>query len=242
MGDLNKLKLFFSKVNERPYSRGQQSSEVILILAGVLMVGIIIGVIMLNLGAGAGSGTSSTIAQIIDGINSLGGSSSIVIPAAPLNLTATAASSTRLNLSWTDNSNNETGFKIERATSSTGTWTQIATTATNVATYNNTGLTANTTYYYRVRANNSSGNSAYSNTANATTNNFCSGNYKLGDLDEDGFINALDTQLWSNLNSGTVTIQQYPCGDVEPDNDYDAVDAQTLSNCQSSGACTNWPA
>jgi hypothetical protein len=37
------------------------------------------------------------------------------IPAAPTNLTATAASSSQINLSWTDNSNNETGFKVERS-------------------------------------------------------------------------------------------------------------------------------
>ncbi|MGA1979975.1 MAG: glycoside hydrolase family 9 protein [Sedimentisphaerales bacterium] len=90
-------------------------------------------------------------------------------PAAPSNLTATAASSSQINLAWTDNASNETGFYVERSTSSTTGFSQIASLGANVTTYSSTGLTASTTYYYRVRAYNSVGNSAYSNTANATT-------------------------------------------------------------------------
>jgi hypothetical protein len=89
-------------------------------------------------------------------------------PNAPTNLSATAASQTQINLSWTDNSSNETGFKIERGTDGIS-FSQIATVGANVTTYQNTtGLSANTTYYYRVRAYNSQ-NSNYSNAASATT-------------------------------------------------------------------------
>ncbi len=88
---------------------------------------------------------------------------------APTNLTATAVSSSQINLSWTDNSNDETGFKIERKTGASGTYSQIATVGANVTTYSDTGLTSNTTYYYRVRAYNAAGESGYSNEANATT-------------------------------------------------------------------------
>lgn len=90
-------------------------------------------------------------------------------PTAPTNLAATATSSSQINLSWTDNSNNEQGFKIEYSLSSSSGFTEIATVGANITTYSNTGLNANTTYYYRVRAYNSAGNSAYSNTASATT-------------------------------------------------------------------------
>jgi hypothetical protein len=91
-------------------------------------------------------------------------------PAAPSNLTASAASTSQINLSWTDNSNNEDGFKIERLNSD-GTWSQVATVGANVTTWSDTGLTAGTTYTYRVRAYNASGgDSAYSNTASTTTN------------------------------------------------------------------------
>ena len=91
------------------------------------------------------------------------------VPAAPTNLTAQASSSTQIQLQWSDNATNETGYKIERATSSSGPWTQIATTGSNATSYSNAGLSAQTTYYYRVRASNTSGDSPYSNTATATT-------------------------------------------------------------------------
>ena len=89
-------------------------------------------------------------------------------PAAPSGLTAKAASNSQINLAWADNSNNETGFKIERSTNGSS-FTQIAIVGANVKTYSNTGLAFNTRYYYRVRAYNASGDSAYSNTANAKT-------------------------------------------------------------------------
>ncbi len=89
-------------------------------------------------------------------------------PAAPTNLTATAVSSTQINLAWTDNASNETGFAIERSPDGT-TFAPLATVAANVTTYQNTGLTASTTYHYRVRATNAAGPSAWSNVANAQT-------------------------------------------------------------------------
>jgi hypothetical protein len=91
-------------------------------------------------------------------------------PAAPTGLNATAVSRTQINLTWVDQANNEDGFKIERKQGG-GTFTQIATVGANITTYADTGLTRNTQYTYRVRAYNSSGNSAYSNTDNARTNN-----------------------------------------------------------------------
>ena len=88
--------------------------------------------------------------------------------AAPTNLIATAASKTKIKLAWTDNSNNEQGFKIERSTDGVN-FSQIATVGANVKAYTNTGLSKNKKYYYRVRAYNGTTNSAYSNVASATT-------------------------------------------------------------------------
>jgi len=91
-------------------------------------------------------------------------------PVAPSALSATTASSSQINLSWTDNSSNETGFKIDRATDSGLTANLVTSTVgANVRTYQATGLTASTTYYFRVRATNTNGNSANTATASATT-------------------------------------------------------------------------
>jgi predicted secreted protein len=91
-------------------------------------------------------------------------------PAAPSNLTATAVSSSQINLAWADNATDETGFKIERCTGAgCSDFSQIATVGANVTGYSNTGLAASTSYSYRVRAYNGGGDSDYSNTASATT-------------------------------------------------------------------------
>ena len=89
-------------------------------------------------------------------------------PNKPTDLFASASSSTEIKLSWTDNSDNEDGFKVERKTSG-GSFTEIKILTVNSTTYTDTGLTPNTTYYYRIRAYNTDGNSDYSNEASATT-------------------------------------------------------------------------
>lgn len=91
------------------------------------------------------------------------------IPAVPSNLVATAMSTSQINLSWQRNSTDESGFKIERKTGAGGTYSQIATVGAGVVSYSNSGLSAVTTYYYRVRAYNASGDSSYSNEASATS-------------------------------------------------------------------------
>ena len=88
-------------------------------------------------------------------------------PLPPTNLVAAPLSASQISLSWTDNSDNAMGFKIERSNIQDGGFTQIGT-ATSTE-FVNSGLTAATTYYYRVRAYNAAGDSAYSNTASATT-------------------------------------------------------------------------
>jgi hypothetical protein len=90
-------------------------------------------------------------------------------PAAPTGLTATAVSSSQINLAWTDNSSGNAGFKIERSTSASSGFTLIHTVAAGVTTYQNTGLSRNTWYYYRVCATEDGVDSAYSNTASART-------------------------------------------------------------------------
>jgi chitodextrinase len=92
-------------------------------------------------------------------------------PTAPTNLTATAASSSQINLAWTASTDNVgvTGYKVERCSGSgCANFAQIAT--PTGTTLNDTGLTASTAYSYRVRATDAAGNnSSYSNIASANT-------------------------------------------------------------------------
>jgi len=92
-------------------------------------------------------------------------------PTAPSNLSASPVSSTQINLTWSASTDNVgvTGYRLERCTGASCTnFAQIATPTTT--SYGNTGLTANTSYRYRVRATDAAGNlSPYSGIANAAT-------------------------------------------------------------------------
>jgi hypothetical protein len=88
---------------------------------------------------------------------------------APANLAARAASASAIDLSWTDRSNNESGFVIERSLKKNGTYSVIGTAGAGVTVFRDTGVAANTRYYYHVRAVNSVKTSAASNRAVART-------------------------------------------------------------------------
>ncbi len=101
-------------------------------------------------------------------------------PAAPTGLTATSASSLSIALAWTRNSSNETGFQVERSIGGSATFSLVATTAPAVSAFVDAGVTAKTTYGYRVRAIGAGGASAYSNVASLKTpDNGIVGTYKL---------------------------------------------------------------
>lgn len=94
------------------------------------------------------------------------------VPAAPTNLAVPSGPRTfnSLQLTWTDASSNETGFEIYRSPNTTASNFRIVhTTAANVTSYTDGGLTPNTRYYYRVRAVNAEGASGYTSTANNIT-------------------------------------------------------------------------
>ena len=91
------------------------------------------------------------------------------IPADPSSLSASAVSGSQINLTWSDNSTLESGFKIDRSLNGSTGWTTITTTGANVTSFSDTSLSSSTTYYYRVYAYNISGASKYSNVVSATT-------------------------------------------------------------------------
>jgi PKD repeat protein len=86
-------------------------------------------------------------------------------PAAPASLTAASNRSGEARLQWSDRSANEQSFKIERSTSASSGFVQVATVNANQTSYVDRTVHKKRTYYYRVRAANAGGNSAYSNTA-----------------------------------------------------------------------------
>ena len=124
---------------------------------------------------GCGNGTISGTEECDDGNTVAGdGCSEVCLaeyPATPSDLDATAVSTSQIDLSWTDNSDNESGFKIERKEGAGGTYGEIGNVGANESTYSDTDplLVQNTTYYYKVKAYNQGGDSGYSNEDSDTT-------------------------------------------------------------------------
>jgi RHS repeat-associated protein len=114
--------------------------------------------------------------------------SKFIEPAAPSNLSATAVSGSQINLVWSDNSDNEENFIIEQSLDGT-TFSQIASKDPNTTTASITGLMPATTYIFRVKSVNSAGPSAWSTTANATTQQTTAG--------------AISREIWMSLTAGT---------------------------------------
>jgi FtsP/CotA-like multicopper oxidase with cupredoxin domain len=91
-------------------------------------------------------------------------------PLAPSGLTATAVSSSQIDLAWTHNSSDETGFDIQRSlTGATADFNWLASVGEDVTSYSDMGLAQATQYFYQVAATNGGGSSAYSNVASDTT-------------------------------------------------------------------------
>ena len=85
----------------------------------------------------------------------------LLIGLSALSVSASDSLAAQLQLNWTDNSTNETGFKIDRKTGTAGTFAQIASVGANVTTYTDSTVTAGTNYRYRLYAFNTAGNSGF---------------------------------------------------------------------------------
>ena len=79
----------------------------------------------------------------------------------------TVIETNKIKLTWSDRSNDETGFEIWRSTAADVNYTLVTTTDANVSTFINTGLIANTRYFYKLRSVNGTATSNFSNVANA---------------------------------------------------------------------------
>jgi uncharacterized delta-60 repeat protein len=91
------------------------------------------------------------------------------IPSPPTNLRVQSFTASQVVINWADNSSDETGFEVYRSTLNNTNYVLIQTTAANVTTFTNTGLSGSTVYFYRVRAINTGRSSAYSNEISQTT-------------------------------------------------------------------------
>ena len=133
-------------------------------------------------------------------------SSSIV---RPFNLMAeTLLDSTQIKLTWSDQSSNEAGFELYRATSQYGSYSLIATLSAGVTTYTNTGLSPNVRYFYKIRSYRGSGlsrrNSDYSNIATEVL----SPRIVYININVESAMNA--SAPWNNLNSPAVEGATFP--------------------------------
>ena len=109
----------------------------------------------------AGTSTYSNIATVFR--------PATTAPLAPDGLATAANEPSSIELSWTDNAYNETGFTIERSTTSGGGFAAIATLGANASGYTDAGLPEGARFFYRVRALNAIGVSSFSNEAAGVT-------------------------------------------------------------------------
>jgi M6 family metalloprotease-like protein len=124
---------------------------------------------------------------------------------APSALNVTVGSAIRLNLTWTDNSNGESAFVIERKTGAGGTYATVGNVGSNVTTFADIGLTPNTTYFYRVRAVTTLVSSNPTNEDSATTG---TANFVVTVADGDANVqNTLAHALANAGNGQTIEIQ-----------------------------------
>ncbi|HLX10889.1 MAG TPA: Calx-beta domain-containing protein [Thermoanaerobaculia bacterium] len=115
-----------------------------------------------------GAGLGSPATAVLTVTNTDGGSGGP--PAAPSNLTAASSGTTSIQLSWTSNSTNETGFRVQSKTLDGSPFQDVLPLAPAGSTsYAVTGLQPATGYGFQVRAENGAGNSAYTPEADAAT-------------------------------------------------------------------------
>ncbi|TXJ28327.1 MAG: T9SS type A sorting domain-containing protein [Chitinophagaceae bacterium] len=93
------------------------------------------------------------------------------VPAAPSNLLASGASTSRINVTWNDNSTNETGFELYRSNNGNANYVLYTKLPANTTSFVDTGLFANAIHYYKLRAVGVGGNSAYTAEDSAKTDN-----------------------------------------------------------------------
>ena len=127
-------------------------------------------------------------------------------PSAPTGIAATALSSSAIRVTWTDTSTNESAFEVERAPSAGGPFVSVGTLTAGSTQLDSTGLAASTTYFFRVRATNAAGASAWSGTASATT--------QVGPIQTMVLYPVADNRIASSVLDTTVATTAYPADEL----------------------------
>lgn len=172
----------------------------------------------------------------------------LVGPTAPRGLAANSVSSRKILLRWTDKSNCEDGFKIERkekGCNSPFEWTQIATVSGNVNTYDDVGFEPDTQYSYRISAFNSVGTSEYSNcgttvsgvsgTPSAPVNLVatCASSFKVDLTWDEWSSNVTEFKIYRDLNNS----DSWTLLSTEDSATYSYSDISATGNQSSTGYC-----
>ncbi|MFZ5518084.1 MAG: YCF48-related protein [Candidatus Zhuqueibacterota bacterium] len=95
-------------------------------------------------------------------------SNSLPLPAAPSNLIVNSIADNKIKLGWSDNSTNEDGYQLFRSDGISGAFRLIKSIGADTTDHMDSTVTKGTTYWYRIRAYNAIGNSAYSMEESAT--------------------------------------------------------------------------
>jgi len=152
------------------------------------------------------------------------------LPAAPTNLGATASSSSQVNLTWTNNAPDATAIRIESQPAGSSTFTDIGGVATLTSTIIS-NLQVNTTYSFRVRAQNLAGYSAYSNVAVVTTFPILKTVFLIHGLDQ-------GPQDMKNLAVNLASSYGLTPGHFKVDYGFDFSDCAGVNLLLCSGGCT----
>jgi len=171
----------------------------------------------------------STLFVLLSGCSPDNNGNNNVVPNAPTGLNATLVNPSQVNLSWTDNATNESGYKIERKTAN-GSYALLGTTGSNITNFEDLAITPTAEYTYRVYAYNETGNSLqYSNEASINGNysylsttpgnvwtyqetNNTTGNittYTLTSTNRDTLINSVPHHVYTKLKAGVTTNEYY---------------------------------
>jgi fibronectin type 3 domain-containing protein len=176
---------------------------------------------------GVGDSLPSNVAQVTTPVSP---------PAAPTLLSSTAVTSTFVDLTWSDNSNNETGFTIDRSDDGGATWATVGSTQANINIFRDATVQPKWTYQYRIYAFNAGGPSALSNMITvvtpgeipqapsnlrvaSTTKNSITINWRDNSTNEQGFYierSPNGTDSWSRIATVGIDVQTYKNVGLQP--------------------------